>query len=43
MKGQVLFYGGDNDVRYAFVFWEGELGGVLVGMGTGGHEEKSLI
>ncbi|WP_330169202.1 hypothetical protein [Bartonella grahamii] len=23
MKGQVLFYGGDSDVRYAFVFWEG--------------------
>ncbi|WP_375650538.1 hypothetical protein [Bartonella sp. OT172YNZD] len=42
MKGQVLFYCGDNDVRYAFVLGGGNVGEIFSRYETGGYEEKSL-
>ncbi|WP_041581476.1 hypothetical protein [Bartonella grahamii] len=36
MKGQMLFYCGDHDARYAFVFWGLS---VLVGIGKERYEE----
>ncbi|WP_330168108.1 hypothetical protein [Bartonella grahamii] len=42
MKGQVLFYGGDSGVRYAFVFGEGGAWGSFRRYGDRGMKKRAL-